>query len=419
MVEIRPASVLFLILATAGPLLAQSGVPQGPEFRVNTYVLFDQNYPAMARDSMGNFVIAWESGFEDGSYRGIFAQRYNSGGAPLGVEFRVNTYTLLEQDYPSVASDSAGNFVIAWISHNIVPPFVSDVFAQRYASTGTPLGGEFRVNTLAGSNHHPSVASDSAGNFVVAWTGVEYGNTTAVVSRRFASTGAPLGTEFRVNTFTTSGQGNPAIAADSAGNFVIAWESQYQDGSGIGVFAQRYASTGAPLGAEFRVNTFTTSSQMSPAIACDSAGNFVIAWESPKQDGSGQGIFAQRFAATGSALGAEFQVNLTTTYDQSRPSVASDSAGNFTVVWEGNPDLGPNADVFGQRYTNTGIPLGGEFRVNTFTPNGQLQAVVATDLAGNFVVAWTSYIEDGHLGGVFAQRYSMMVPVKLQTFVVE
>src|SRR5947199_350489 len=90
----------------------------------------------------------------------------------------------------------------------------------------------------------------------------------------------PLGSEFRVNTYTTSYQGRPRVAADGAGNFVVVWGSVVQDGSGTGVFGQRYSSSGAPQGPEFRVNTYTTGDQRSPSVAADAAGNFVVVWQS-------------------------------------------------------------------------------------------------------------------------------------------
>ena len=43
------------------------------------------------------------------------------------------------------------------------------------------------------------------------------------------------------------------------------------------------------------MNSYTTKSQRSPALAIHSGG-FVITWRSNDQDGSGYGIFAQRFA---------------------------------------------------------------------------------------------------------------------------
>jgi hypothetical protein len=61
------------------------------------------------------------------------------------------------------------------------------------------------------------------------------------------------------------------------------------------VFAQRYDASGAKRGAEFQVNTYTTDWQWGSSVASDASGNFVMAWQSYGQDGSGNGAFAQRF----------------------------------------------------------------------------------------------------------------------------
>src|SRR5687767_58258 len=84
-------------------------------------------------------------------------------GDPLGPEFRVNTYTTGNQggsystDHP-VATDPSGNFVVVWGSHGQKNPG-GDIFGQRYDSSGTPLGPEFRVNTYTPPHQSgPSVA---------------------------------------------------------------------------------------------------------------------------------------------------------------------------------------------------------------------------------------------------------------------
>jgi hypothetical protein len=77
------------------------------------------------------------------------------------------------------------------------------------------------------------------------------------------------------------------------------------------------------------------------------------------------------------------------------------------------------AGVFGQRYANTGSPLGPEFRVNSYTTEAQMEPSVSADDAGNFVVVWQSYLQDGSGIGVFGQRYSPIVPVELMHFGVE
>ena len=51
----------------------------------------------------------------------------------------------------------------------------------------------------------------------------------------------PVGSEFQVNTYTTSGQSGPAMATDADGDFVVVWRSENQDGSSYGVFGRRFA----------------------------------------------------------------------------------------------------------------------------------------------------------------------------------
>ena len=70
-----------------------------------------------------------------------------------------------------------------------------------------------------------------------------------------------VGPEFQVNTYTTSAQAIPRVAANVAGEFVVVWSSYGQDGHYGGVFGQRYDNAGVAQGSEFQVNTYTTSFQ--------------------------------------------------------------------------------------------------------------------------------------------------------------
>ena len=175
------------------------------------------------------------------------------------------------------------------------------------------------------------------------------------------------GGEFQVNQETTNDQGYPKVASDPAGNFVVVWQSDGQDGSGAGVFARRYDKTGAALGPEFPVNTYTTGDQLAPQVATDAGGNFVVVWQSAAQDGAASGVFGQRFNNAGTAVGSEFPVNSYTTGDQRIPAVAMDAAGDFVVVWRG---AGPtSADgVFARRFNSAGVPQGAESQVNHRDP---------------------------------------------------
>ena len=203
-------------------------------------------------------------------------------------------------------------------------------------------GSEFRVNNFTtGDQWSPAVAADLAGNYVVVWQSqTQDSGTPGIYAQRDNSAGATQGGEFKVNTFTTGTQADPSVAMDADGDFVVAWSSQNQDGGGYGVYVQRDNAAGAAQGTELRVNTYTTGNQAAPSVAMDFAGNFVVAWHSSSQDGSGLGVYAQRFSAAGSPLGGELLVNNSFLGSQHDPSVAMDAGGNFNVAWRGAPPTG-------------------------------------------------------------------------------
>ena len=285
----------------------------------------------------------------------------------LGPEFRVNTTTASSQELfgftggNSIATDSVGNFVITWSSVNQDGSGGYGVYAQRYNASGAAMGSEFQVNTFTSAEQiFSSVAMDGAGNFFITWSSVNQdGSHWGVYAQRYNASGAAMGSEFKVNTFTSGSQIYSSVAMDGAGNFVITWSSFGQDGSNWGVYAQRYNASGAAMGSEFKVNTFTSSNQIYSSVAIDGAGNFVITWSSLGQDGSDSGIYAQRYNASGAAVGSEFQVNTFTSSDQGDSSVVLDSAGNFITVWSSNGQDGSSYGIYAQRYSSGfgGAPL--------------------------------------------------------------
>jgi hypothetical protein len=378
--------------------------PQGAEFRVNSTTTGDQFAPAVARDLAGNFVVAWASEESDPTDTSVYAQRYNSFGTPQGGQFRVNTFTTGIQTRPAIAMDSDGDFVVVWQSgtsnSGIFPGqdgSGSGVYAQRFNSLGIAQGGEFRVNSVTTSDQDaPAVAMDGSGNFVVAWNNFNGdGNGVGVYAQRYNSTGTPQGGEFRANSFTTNTQIDPSVAmAGNGTSFVIAWSSGTlaspggQDGSFYGVYAQRYNGAGVVQGGEFKVNTATADFQTDASVAMDSDGDFVVAWNSFAQDGSDYGIYAQRYNAAGAPQGAEFRVNTFTPGAQSDPRVSMTPAGNFVVVWGSTAQDGSGRGVYGQQYNANGTLDGGEFRVNVTTVNNQNRPAVAMNNAGDYIAVF-------------------------------
>jgi predicted nucleic acid-binding Zn-ribbon protein len=384
-------------------MLAHSGVaggvaPVGNEFQVNTYTTGQQRLAAAAMEDNGDFVIVWQSP-RDGDAYGIVAQRFSSGGNRLGGEFQVNSHTPNLQLRPAVGMDADGDFVVVWQSGYQDGDDIG-VFARRFSSAGTALASEFQVNIYTSyDQQRPVVAVDDDGDFVVTWDSLfqDDGGDMGVFARRFASSGAAVGVEFLVNSITIDLQSYPGIAMDGNGDFVVAWGSQYQTGGLRGVFARRFSSAGVSIG-EFRVNTYTPGSQSYPSVGMDQDGNFVIAWESyGGQDGDAIGLFAQRFASSSAPIGGEFQINVKTVAPQQELSAAMSADGSFVAVWN-------DGEIRARAFSSAGAPLTPELQVNVKTvSNAPRFPTVATDADGDFVVSWEDLGASAY--EIFARRF--------------
>jgi hypothetical protein len=279
------------------------------------------------------------------------------------------------------------------------------VAALPSGALAQPVGNEFRVNTYTtGRQYDGAVASGPSGNFVVVWYSYQDGSGFGVYGQRYDSQGSAVGPEFRVNTDTTSHQGTPSAAMDASGASVVAWGSHFGDGPyDLGLRAQRYDPAGNPAGPEFRINTFTPGIQAGPVVAVRPGGDFVVVWYSLGQDGSNYGAFGQRYDSGGNALGGEFRVNSYTTGGQADASVAWLASGGFVITWDSYGQDGSSFGVFGQVYDSGGTPVGGEFQVNGVTAGYQFYPDVAAVPGGGFVVVWAG--EDGSDRGVFGRRF--------------
>ena len=384
-------------------------VPAGGETQVNTTTSGDQytnntgQAGAVAMDASGNYVVVWQSG-SGGSFD-IYGQRYTADGAAVGSEFLVNTNTAGSQKFGTVAMDAAGDFVVTWSDYSALDGSLSGVYAQRYDSSGAAQGSNFLVNTqTAGNQAYSSVAMDSTGDFVVTWTSYnqDQAGTFGVFAQRYDATGAAIGGEFQVNTTTTNTQAYSTVAMDAGGDFVITWSSN-QSGSDYDIYAQRFNAAGAAQGTEFRVNSTTTSDQRLSTVAMDAAGDFVVTWSSYGQDGSSMGVYAQRYDETGVAQGAEFQVNTYTTSDQTSSAVAMNATGDFIVTWQSVWQDGSGYGIYARGYSADGVAQGPEVQVNTTTDDSQAWVSVAADPQGDVAVVWSSFGQDGNGWGVYSQ----------------
>ncbi|HTV69995.1 MAG TPA: hypothetical protein VMF90_15800, partial [Rhizobiaceae bacterium] len=283
---------------------------------------------------------------------------------------------------------------------------------------GIVAGDETRVNTFtAGAQVVPEIAALEGGGWVVTWFSFgQDGFQGGIYQQRYDGAGAPVGGETQVNTYVAGSQTLAQVTAIEGGGWVVAWESDGQDGDRLGVYQQAYDANGAEFGEETRVNTHTTHDQDSIRIDALEGGGWVVTWNSYGQDGDNEGIYQQAYNVDGSALGVETQVNTYTTDAQFDQQLTALAGGGWVVTWTSTGQDGSSWGVYQQAYNADGTPLGVETRVNTHTASDQGQPRLAALEDGGWVAVWMSYSQDGSTGGIYQQVFDAGgAPVGVET----
>lgn len=229
-------------------------------------------------------------------------------------------------------------------------------------------------------------------------------NDNEVNGEESSGTFSLLGDDFQVNSYTVKNQNYPKVAVAPDGKAIVVWESDGQDNDGLAVAAQRYNSDGSKLGDEFVVNTETESTQSQPTVAVADNGSHIIFWRSKEQDGSGFGVYAQRYTSDGDKVGNEFRINEETDTNQDQAYAAYHSNGNVMVIWETSQD-GQSGEIYARVYDADFNDISnGEFRINTVTSGWQNTARIAA-VPNGFVVVWESLNIDNERIAIVFKRF--------------
>ncbi len=331
---------------------------------VNVFTNDYQQDPAVTTLAAGNVLVAWSSWNQEaaGSLRGVYARLLSPAGAAVGGEISVNQATANNQRTPAVAALSTGGFVVAWVSEEQRFANGVDIYARVFNADGTAAAGEFLVNTATNLCANPSVTAVPGGGFAIAWSEKDAlsiaTNSWDVYARVFssASVGGPVR---RANTRRYGDQFAPRISFAGT-NCLVVWTSMGQDGSREGVYGQFLKNDGAPVGAEFRVNTTTASFQKFPCVASDGVSRFLTVWSSFVGGVGGVDLFAQRYATTTQPLLAPDAPYVTVLSSNALsvtwPGLQGFSVAGYQVYVDGAAN--PTASVTNNWWTMSGLAAG-------------------------------------------------------------
>ena len=369
------------------------------DVQVNTYVTSDQCDARITTCGANGFSVVWASKGQDGSYSGVYGQRFDHFGAAQGGEFQVNVTTFGTQRQPDVAMDLGGSFVVAWQSADAD---LEGIWGRRYAADGTPRGGEFQINSYEANRQlYPRLSMSNSGAFMTAWQSnliaVPDGHSAEwyTCAQAYDANGMPTGSESVVNLLPHAHYQEPMV--DPAGGWLVGFTRSGDSGHlplGDSMLVRRFNESGVA-----REDPVTLLSSGTGGFASDGSGNVLITYYWDYATGDENDIWGQWFTPSFEPRGSAFRVNSTTLGDQGDPHVAVNRQGQAIIAWWSGHE-GNGFDLFAQAYDVDGTPLGEEFRLNDEVTGNQFMGDLTLNDDGWFGAVWHS--SDGYGSGVFA-----------------
>lgn len=206
----------------------------------------------------GKYLVVWEDGVLDGSGNAIVGRFVDEEtGAPIGNQFMINTTTSSNQRGAEAALLSNGNIVVTmW--YYIDSTYKEDVYFQIIDTNGNKVGSETLVNVSRNKDQNAfDVFSLDNGNFVVTWGAEQADSSIDLYARIFDVDGTPVTGEFMVNTSTAGNQPKSISEFESkclllaTGDFACMWA----DSDSTNTIGQIFDEDGNKIGGEITVNS--------------------------------------------------------------------------------------------------------------------------------------------------------------------
>ena len=296
-------------------------------------------YLSMALDPAGNPVIAWQEAI---SWSYVYVKRWNGsqwvelGGSASGFGI---SGIVAAFGSPSISVDPAGNPMVAWCEEI---SGIRQVYVKKWnGSAWTELGGSATgggVSAGTNSSDYAVLASDSAGNPVVAWN---YYSTNAEIYLRAWSGSAWVeigGSATGGGASSTSGSSRyPDLVVDASDRPVLVWQEFLTTNEEV--YLKRWnGSAWVALGGSATSGGISASAGHSTgaSIALDALGNPIVAWDD--RTAGNREVHLRRWdgAAWAEFLASSATAGGISNSDGSAYTVSLSSAGGSTgVAWVG------------------------------------------------------------------------------------
>ena len=373
----------------------------------------EQTSAKLCPDGLGGCYISWVDKRSGGfTPEDVYVQRLNGSGQPQWQVDGIPVCTLeFKQDQPRVAVSMNGGsqdgLIMVWADYR-EDNFNSEVYCQKYSSTGTALWQQngFLVcdnatPTDPKGREHPRLTSDLNGGAFVSWEDLRdvelITECDLYLARVLANGTQGCGDCGVLVAADENAQDQPLLRVDEGANVTVFWDD-WRSGS-QSLRYQQFSFEGCVGGIYSELVAGLDGNADIPRIVTMAPGKVGVVWEDNRHFTGGTALFYQVVDTTGEHMlvqngdylapdntGAE-------DFQQKKHQLCPDGANGFFCVWE---DLRAiwnlirigHVNSNGQRVdTESGVIIWEDL----VSPGDQGYAFVTPDGQGGCYVAWSGY----------------------------
>jgi hypothetical protein len=227
--------------------------------------------PVVALSGAGDAVLAWQDRM--GAVHTVVRAITRPAGGAFGSAQSLSNNSEYAFNV-AAAIGSAGQAAVVWQYGNVAPPY--RIEASTSASPAQPLSTPQIISPPSGNGEYPAVGVGGNGEVIAAWQQSGGTNTEDAAS-------APAGGSFgaAVAVGSSGSLGDPQVATDTAGDAVIAWGAVQEGVEGLHAVTRSATGVLAP-----EISLSATGEEIYPVMAnvptasvgMDSAGDALVGW---------------------------------------------------------------------------------------------------------------------------------------------
>jgi len=325
--------------------------PKGIETLVPPNPLGSQTQPDVVALPDNRFIVFWQALGASGTDEDVFGQRYLSTGEKDGLPFNATPDSTEKEGYARADLLTSGNLIL--LTRDLSGSD-SPIWGRRLTTSGTLGGLKLPITASNGTTGYSvsfGVTRTADGGFVAAWSKNWGSGEVRIQAAAFDKDAIQLGPLVTLAQGAGIGSYLSRLAVLKGGDVIAAWHGSIVQNGNYEVSLRRLAPSAMPLAPSFIANTTTNGSQNYPLVVPLPDGGYAVAWNGDGQlDTSKSGVYLQRLAANDTKVGSEILVNTYTTENQSATDIASFADGSFIVAFNSDGEDGSGSGIFAQRF---------------------------------------------------------------------